>query len=569
MMLLDLALKATMLLALGSALAWMMRHTSAASRYAVWTTIFVALLLLPWARMVVPEWSIAFLPSGFMQADDVTSTVPLINADAGAGIVQPAVRSTWATWLPGWSLVAILVAVWAAGIVVRLTWIAAGLVGTLRLDDRAKPIDDPRLRESAERAARSLGVARPIRLLSVSNDSMPVTWGLRSPRVLLPAVAKTWTDDQLAAVLTHELSHVVRKDTVSHLMARLATALWWWHPMVWIAARQARFERERACDDLVLAMGTRASDYAADLVTFVASLRPPVAASATMAMARRSQLEGRVMAILESGVNRRGVSQAGILAAMLVMVLVWPLAAARPAATAQEPQQPIRVGGNVKVPMKTKDVRPEYPASAVAEGRRGVVIIEALVGADGTVIQTKVVRGIGDDLDAAAVEAVRQWEYEPTTLNGIAVPVLMTVTVNFALADASAPPPPPPPPPPAKAPVGKVAPPPPPPPPPAPAWAPGDPPVRIGGTVLPPKKIKHVDPVYPQDAQDAKVSGIVIIEARIDQDGRVTDARVIRNVALLSDAARDAVMQWEFTPTYLEGKPVPVIMTVTVNFTYK
>ena len=93
--------------------------------------------------------------------------------------------------------------------------------------------------------------------------------------------------------------------------------------------------------------------------------------------------------------------------------------------------------------------------------------------------------------------------------------------------------------------------------------------MRIGGTVLPPKKIKHVDPVYPQDAQDAKVSGIVIIEARIDQDGRVTDARVIRNVALLSDAARDAVMQWEFTPTYLEGKPVPVIMTVTVNFTYK
>lgn len=546
-MLLDLAVKATVLLALGSALAWMMRHTSAASSHAVWTTIFVALLLLPWARMVVPEWSVAFLPSGFMQADDVATGVAVVEGRAGAGAVQSSARSLAAAWLSGWSLATILVAVWGAGIAVRLAWIAAGLVGTLRLDGQAKPIDDSRLLESAARAARGLGVVRPIRLVSVSNDSMPVTWGLRSPRVLLPVVAKNWTDDQLVAVLTHELSHVVRKDTLSHLMARLATALWWWHPLVWFAARQARFERERACDDLVLAMGTCASDYAADLVTCVASLRLPVAASATMAMARRSQLEGRVMAILDSGVNRRGVSQAGILAAMLVMVLVWPLAAARSAATAQEPQQPIRVGGNIKPPMKTKDVQPIYPASAVAEGRRGVVIIEALVGADGTVTRTMVVRGIGDDLDAAAVEAVRQWEYTPTTLNGVAVPVIMTVTVNFSLGDMAPPPPPPP----------------------APAWAPGDQPFRIGGSVLPPNKIKDAAPVYPQDAQEAKVSGVVIIEARIDQDGRVVDARVIRSVALLDDAARDAVMQWEFTPTYLGGKPVQVIMTVTVNFTLK
>jgi TonB family protein len=562
MMLLDLAVKATVLIALGSALTWMMRHTSAASRHAVWTTIFVALLLLPWARMVVPEWSIAFLPSGFMQGGDVATAVPVIEPDAGGGAVRPVDVARWPAWLPGWSVAAILIAVWGAGIAVRLGWIAAGLVGTLRLDRQAQPINDPRLRVSAERAARCLGVVRPIRLLSVSNDFMPVTWGLRSPRVLLPAVAERWTDDQLAAVLTHELSHVVRKDTLSHLIARLATALWWWHPLAWMAARQARFERERACDDLVLTMGARASDYAADLVAFVASLRPPVAASATMAMARRSQLEGRVMAILESGVNRRGVSQAGVLAAMLVMVLVWPLAAARPAATAQEPQQPIRVGGNVKPPVKTKDVRPIYPESARAEGRRGVAIIEALVGVDGTVTNTKVVRSIGEDLDAAAVDAVSQWEFEPTTLNGIAVPVLMTVTVNFTLGDATPPPPPPP------TPVGADAPP-PPPPAPAPAWSPGDPPVRIGGSVMPPKKIKDVSPVYPQDAQEAKVSGVVIIEARIDQDGRVTDARVIRNVAMLDQAALDAVLQWEFEPTHLNGVPVPVIMTVTVNFTLK
>ena len=73
-------------------------------------------------------------------------------------------------------------------------------------------------------------------------------------------------------------------------------------------------------------------------------------------------------------------------------------------------------------------------------------------------------------------------------------------------------------------------------------------------------------PVYPQAAQDAGVSGVVIIEARIDAEGNVTDARVIRPVAMLSEAAQDAVLQWKFTPTMLNGVAVPVIMTVTVNF---
>jgi protein TonB len=90
--------------------------------------------------------------------------------------------------------------------------------------------------------------------------------------------------------------------------------------------------------------------------------------------------------------------------------------------------------------------------------------------------------------------------------------------------------------------------------------------VRVGGSVKPPLKIRDVRPVYPPIAQQSRVSGVVIIEARIDAEGNVTDARVIRPVALLSEAAQDAVMQWKFTPTFLNGVAVPVIMTVTVNF---
>lgn len=91
-------------------------------------------------------------------------------------------------------------------------------------------------------------------------------------------------------------------------------------------------------------------------------------------------------------------------------------------------------------------------------------------------------------------------------------------------------------------------------------------PVRVGGNIRPPVKLNHVAPVYPEDAYAAKVQGVVIIEATIDTAGHVSDARVLRSIPLLDQAAVDAVRQWEFEPTYLNGVAVPVIMTVTVNF---
>ena len=92
--------------------------------------------------------------------------------------------------------------------------------------------------------------------------------------------------------------------------------------------------------------------------------------------------------------------------------------------------------------------------------------------------------------------------------------------------------------------------------------------LRVGGDIAEPRKIADVKPVYPAEAQAAKVSGIVIIEAVIDTTGGVRDAKVLRSVPLLDQAALDAVKQWRFTPTLLNGTPVEVVMTVTVNFTY-
>ena len=92
-------------------------------------------------------------------------------------------------------------------------------------------------------------------------------------------------------------------------------------------------------------------------------------------------------------------------------------------------------------------------------------------------------------------------------------------------------------------------------------------PVRVGGQIKPPTKVKDVTPVYPAIARSASVAGAVVIEATIGEDGKVVDAKVVRSIPLLDQAALDAVQQWEYMPTLLNGVPVPVLVTVTINFT--
>jgi protein TonB len=169
---------------------------------------------------------------------------------------------------------------------------------------------------------------------------------------------------------------------------------------------------------------------------------------------------------------------------------------------------------------------------ALSARLQGVVILETTIAPDGKVGDVRVVRSI-PLLDAAAADAVRQWEYEPTIVNGVAVPVITTVAVEFKLT----------------------------PPPTAPA------PVRVGGAIKQPTQLKRVDPPYPPEALAAGVQGVVIMEATIGADGKVTDVRVLRSIPLLDQAAIEAVRQWEYTPTLLNDVAVPVLMSVTINFT--
>jgi protein TonB len=91
-------------------------------------------------------------------------------------------------------------------------------------------------------------------------------------------------------------------------------------------------------------------------------------------------------------------------------------------------------------------------------------------------------------------------------------------------------------------------------------------PLRVGGGIQEPRKTRHVSPLYPRDAVMARVQGVVVLECTISPQGKVVAVKTVRGVPMLNEAAIQAVRQWEYTPTLLNGVPVPVIMTVTVNF---
>lgn len=177
------------------------------------------------------------------------------------------------------------------------------------LNDRGHDRSDEAIIDAFKAGCRQLSVSRPVRLLMHSGQTIPVVWGIFRLRLLLPANARSWSAEQLQSVLLHELAHIKRRDAFSQLLVQVACALHWFNPLVWFAAWRLHVERERACDDLVLANGVPPSAYAEHLLDVATRLSTaPWTQACGLAMARKSSLEGRLVAVLNKRSNRRSVS---------------------------------------------------------------------------------------------------------------------------------------------------------------------------------------------------------------------------------------------------------------------
>lgn len=420
-------LKLTVLYLVAFLVTQILRRQSAAQRHLVWTLALLASLALPLTQLLVPQQPIA---------NDLYTA-------AAQSITVSAKRTQSEIPLPAPS------EIWLLGTTLLLT---QSLYRRHRLG-------------KVRAASARLKQYGRISIRTTPTLQSPGVCGIRNPTILLPADSAKWTPATRRAVYSHELAHIRRLDTATFLLGEIAQAVFWFHPLAWLANIQMRREAERACDDAVLRHRLRPSFYAGQLLSLARAfpLQPAIP------MATTSQLESRMKSILNPNVNRNAAARkTWLLAALATVAILVPLStftlqAADPqkpppahdsvgtqtlyqihnylmaffhGAPAQESTgaKPVRVGGSVMQANLIHKVNPIYPADAKARRIQGVVTLKVLIDKSGTPTNLEPVNpDVDASLIAAAIEAVSQWRYKPTLLNGEPVEVTTTIDINFTL----------------------------------------------------------------------------------------------------------------------------------------
>lgn len=378
-------IKSALILGAAGIIAHLLRSSAAALRHLVWLTAMVGVLLLPALSLVVPAIQVpmsepnlhAFTSTPSQGSDLGPAATPLpsitsperASPDASSSPasidMRPALAATkaaasddanppagirtilanltnvhWATWL---------FVIWIFGTLFLLARLVFAHVAAWLLVRGARRVDDDDWHLRLERHARTFTIDRRVKLRECEWLDVPVTVGTIFPVVVLPRESEDWDDPTRDAVLLHELAHIRRLDCLAQTVVEFVRAVLWVNPLTWYAESAMRTERERACDDLVITNGTRASSYAQTLLALARSLRgEELASAAVMAMARRSDLEGRLLDILDGGPRMRTVNRVGAaLAVVIVLSVVVPVAALSPAmaqdAPNREPTSEMRV----------------------------------------------------------------------------------------------------------------------------------------------------------------------------------------------------------------------------------
>jgi TonB family protein len=511
-----------------------LRRQSAAVRHMIWTAALACSLALPLVTAMLPAWRLDVLSA-------VTSVAasPATGSAAAAGGALPATVIRALAEAPRASDAAlVLLLLWATGFVAVVSPLLAGIIRLVRTASSATPLFVPRWMRLAAELSRSLGLDRPVRLLEDRRASMPVTWGVMRPRVLLPAGAERWPEERMRVVLAHELAHVRRRDWLVQVAGEIGRAVYWFNPLIWIGCDRLRRESEHACDDAVINSGIGAPDYAEHLLELARTLPSSERAwSVALAMARQSNLERRFIAMLNPCLNRANASRKAAFTTVLVaLVLMLPLAALRLPAQSAAGQ----LIGTI------------HDASGAAVPNATIIVSNPSAR---TKDMTATNRG-----GAYEFRNLPLGQYEMEVLHPgfarlriqVALPsgqtVIKDATMEVGRASEVVNV------------VGKSA---------ARAVRAEPAPVSVGGSLQETKILKMVRPAYPQAAKDSGIEGAVLLEAVVGKDGNLHSLRVMNSQIDpdLAKAAVEAVSQWQYRPTLLNGAPVEVITSIDINFT--
>ncbi len=316
------ALQSTVVLVLALVAVRCMRACSAASRHLVIFLALAALPILPFLSRAHPRTSVKVEPLSSQSGTHETPGIGSVTVREPLAPVAPSDdfkeienHTTGWKWLEGlarekakrlWEsrvsgvLAEWGVGVWLVGAMAALARPLLGLWSLKGLERSAQETGEGPVWELLKVTARVLRLRRKAVLLFGEERRMPMTWGYLKPRILLPREARVWPPERQRAVLLHEMAHVARWDFVTAIITRFLCALYWFNPLVWLAAWRLVQEQEQACDDIVLRAGAGPTRYA-ETVLHIAAGRPVYEYEAleAVAMARPSNVEGRLLAIMD------------------------------------------------------------------------------------------------------------------------------------------------------------------------------------------------------------------------------------------------------------------------------
>jgi TonB family protein len=533
----DALIRSTLLLVVGFAAVFVLRSRSSALRHWILSVTIVAAALAAPLAWLLPAWPAAALPApaALAFAAGPAGTAPEDSVPAAlrtADSVAPAPR------IPARAIP--LGLIWAAGFALGAGALLLQLRRLARISARAPRVTDATWLRIVDEVRSDYGIRPKVPVLQTSSHDLLATWGMFRPCILVPSGATDWDEDVVRVVVCHELAHVRRNDWALQMAADLVRRLYWFQPLMWIACRMLRRESEQACDDVVLGTGVAAPTYAGHLLQLARAGRSTYGWAAAVPMARPSTLERRITAMLNSARNRRALSYR----ALVVSTLVLAGATFTAAAFHTEQNRTTQLTGTIYdgsgavlpgVAVTLTDAnKGKAEASTDAAGRFALP-----ASADVKYTLEATVPGFSAFRQDLELGRASDWDRVITLQVG---KLTETVTVGAKREPAT-------------------------------QTTPGIPqvkptPVRVGGNIKAPTKIVNVNPVFPASMRTAGRGGVVPIEALIGTDGSVVFARVISaNVHPdFAAAAVEAVRQWKFSPTLLNGKPVEVFMGVTVNF---
>ena len=387
-----LLIRVTVLLGAAGIVLMAAKRATAAMRHLICVCALAGALAMPLTMLIPMRMATAF-----------AVRLPVITATAASGAVARAAH--WST---------LLLAGWALGCGLALIRLAIGHWRVSQIVRSATPIRGNQLFKA--------------------DVGAPVVCGLRRPVVLLPRSSDQWPEWQFEAAVRHELTHIERRDLWTSLIAQLACAMWWFHPLVWMLAASLRDSQESACDDAVLFSGFEPASYAEALLA-VAQTSSQSMLLQGCSMTPAKDLKSRIARLLDNGIarttSRTNLLRTGI--GFAVILAVIGTIGLQKTNAQDKPGHVYTMADGAVPPRVLYRIDPQYTEDARTQKIAGTEILNVVVGTDGLAHDISIVKGVGYGLDENGVKAVMQWHFAPGTLNGESVAVRATIEINFKL----------------------------------------------------------------------------------------------------------------------------------------